>query len=286
MTRARRWRLAAPTWAPGAPKVWRPARKRRQNREETADSTGGSAVDEATNEASLIGNTLGDRYRLIEVIGEGGMGRVYRAEQLATGKAVALKLLHPEFVGVDQVVRRFEREAKVMTEVAHPGIVKVIELGEWNGRLFLAMELLAGKSLASSWCGKAAQEARGAADRQADARDHASRPRGAGVRARAGRGAPRSEAREHHDHPGRPPLAREHQAARLRDREAGGSFRAGVAEAHTARHGAGNAAYMAPEQAAGQEADVRSDVYSSGSSSTSCSRVTGRSKATRTSMSC
>ena len=55
------------------------------------------------------------------------MGRVYRAEQLATGKAVALKLLHPEFVGVEQVVRRFEREAKVMTEVAHPGIVKVID---------------------------------------------------------------------------------------------------------------------------------------------------------------
>ena len=82
---------------------------------------------------------------------------------------------------------------------------------------------------------------REAADREADARDHPSRPRGAGVRARAGRGAPRSEAREHHDHPGRPPLAREHQAPRLRDREARGSFRAGLAEAHAARHGAGNA---------------------------------------------
>src|SRR5436309_2488619 len=106
----------------------------------------GSAVH--VDEASLIGSTLVERYRLVEVIGEGGMGRVYRAEQLATGKPVALKLLHPEFMGVEQVAQRFEREAKVMTELAHPGIVNVIEFGEWNGRMFLAMELLAGRSLA------------------------------------------------------------------------------------------------------------------------------------------
>ena len=73
---------------------------------------------------------------------------MYRAEELAPGKAVAVKLLHTEFVGVDQVVQRFEREARVMTELAHPGIVNVIEFGEWNGRMFLAMELLAGRSLA------------------------------------------------------------------------------------------------------------------------------------------
>ena len=97
----------------------------------------GSVVDVhvPVDEASLIGSTLVERYRLVEVIGEGGMGRVYRAEQLATGKPVAVKLLHPEFVGVDQVAQRFEREAKVMTELAHPGIVNVIELGE----LFLAI---------------------------------------------------------------------------------------------------------------------------------------------------
>ena len=78
------------------------------------------------------------------------MCRFYCSEQLATGKPVALKLLHPEFVGVDQVAQRFEREAKVMTELAHPGIVNVIEFGEWNGRMFLAMELLAGRSLADA----------------------------------------------------------------------------------------------------------------------------------------
>jgi serine/threonine-protein kinase len=94
------------------------------------------------------GTILGERYRLIEVIGDGGMGRVYRAEQLATGKPVALKVLHPEFVGDDQVARRFEREAQLTTQLSHPNIVNVIELGEWHGQLFIAMELVAGKSLA------------------------------------------------------------------------------------------------------------------------------------------
>jgi serine/threonine-protein kinase len=99
------------------------------------------------NAASLVGSTLGDRYRLLEVIGEGGMGRVYRAERLATGQIVALKLLNPEFWGVDQVIQRFEREAKVTSHLTHPNIVQVVEFGAWNGHLFLATELLEGRSL-------------------------------------------------------------------------------------------------------------------------------------------
>ena len=85
---------------------------------------------------------------MLEVIGEGGMGRVYRAEELGPGKPVAVKVLHPEFAGVDQMVQRFEREATVMKELSHPNIARVIEFGEWNGRLFLAMDLLSGNSLA------------------------------------------------------------------------------------------------------------------------------------------
>ena len=100
------------------------------------------------NEESLVGSSISDRYRLIEVIGDGGMGSVYRATQLANGEPVAVKLVHQEFAGVDQVVQRFEREARVMSQLAHPNIVKVVEFGEWNGRLFLAMELVRGKSLA------------------------------------------------------------------------------------------------------------------------------------------
>jgi serine/threonine-protein kinase len=99
-------------------------------------------------EASLIGRDLDGRYRLLEVIGDGGMGRVFRAEQLATGRMVALKLLHSQFAGVPDVVRRFEREAEVTTRLSHPNIIRTIDFGHWDGRLYLAMELLAGQSLA------------------------------------------------------------------------------------------------------------------------------------------
>ena len=100
----------------------------------------------AVNDTSLIGSTLGD-YRLLELIGDGGMGQVFRAARLPTGATVALKLLHPELSGVDEVVRRFELEARLTTQLAHPNIVKVVEFGKCNGRLFLAMELLSGTSL-------------------------------------------------------------------------------------------------------------------------------------------
>ena len=106
-------------------------------------------------EASLIGSTFADRYRILGPIGEGGMGVVLRAEQLVTGQTVALKLLQPEFVGVEEVAQRFEREAKVTAQLSHPHIVKVVEFGQCNGRLFLAMELLEGTPLTSLIEGRA-----------------------------------------------------------------------------------------------------------------------------------
>jgi serine/threonine protein kinase len=220
-------------------------------------------VVEATQEASLIGSTLGERYRLVEVIGEGGMGRVYRAEQLATGKPVALKLLHPEFVGVDQIVQRFEREATVMTELAHPGIVNVIELGEWNGRLFLAMELLAGRSLAEVLLREGAKREGRLTIKRTLA---IMRPVLDALEYAHGRGVVHRDLKPENIMitPGGL-LSREtvklldFGIAKLGDR----SVRA---TQKLTQHGMvlGTPAYMAPEQAAGQEADVRSDVYSCG----------------------
>jgi serine/threonine protein kinase len=100
------------------------------------------------NQGSLVGKVLDGRYRLLDTIGDGGMGRVYRAEQVSTGRTVALKVLHSEFSGVAEAVQRFEREAALTTKLSHPHIVKTVDFGKWDGRLYLAMELLTGGSLA------------------------------------------------------------------------------------------------------------------------------------------
>jgi len=92
-------------------------------------------VGEAAEEPSLIGSVLASRFRLLEVIGEGGMGRVYRAEELGPGRQVAVKLLHSEAAGVDQMVQRFEREASVMKELSHPNIARVATTASASFRL-------------------------------------------------------------------------------------------------------------------------------------------------------
>jgi serine/threonine-protein kinase len=99
-------------------------------------------------EASLIGMRVGDRYRLLELIGEGGMGGVFRAEQLVSKRIVALKLLHPELAHLEYMTRRFEREAQVASRLSHPNIVDILDYGKSQGHLYIAMELLAGQSLA------------------------------------------------------------------------------------------------------------------------------------------
>ena len=97
----------------------------------------------------LVGVTIGGRYTLLEKIGEGGMGVVYRAQDAATPEPVAIKLLLPEFCRIGEVAQRFHREALAMRRLTHPNIVRVVDFGKLDsGALYLVMELLAGESLA------------------------------------------------------------------------------------------------------------------------------------------
>ncbi|WP_428264460.1 protein kinase domain-containing protein [Haliangium sp.] len=88
------------------------------------------------------------RYRILEVIGRGGMGSVYKAEHIAIHRVVALKLLHPSLAQVPEVSRRFEREAFAIGRIEHPNCVNVTDFGRLpDGSLYLAMEYLEGHPL-------------------------------------------------------------------------------------------------------------------------------------------
>lgn len=111
-----------------------------------------SAIDIATDPA--IATMLGE-YRLLEIIGIGGMSRVYRAEHTRLRRAVAVKVLNDERVDHVEAVQRFEREQQAVGRLSHPNIVVASDAGQAGGKLFLVMELLDGLDLSilSKRCG-------------------------------------------------------------------------------------------------------------------------------------
>ncbi|MFO0683766.1 MAG: serine/threonine-protein kinase [Sandaracinus sp.] len=95
-----------------------------------------------------LGDVVGG-YRIESMLGRGGMGVVYRATQLALGRAVALKVLLPEHAVRQGAAARFEREARVSGALRHPNAIEVYDFGAADGYLYLAMELLVGNTLRS-----------------------------------------------------------------------------------------------------------------------------------------
>jgi serine/threonine protein kinase len=98
----------------------------------------------------LVGQTLGGKYLVRGVLGEGGMGTVFEAQHLPSGTLVAVKVLHPNQARKADAVRRFHQEARSASTIGHPSICDVYELGTLDdGRPYLAMERLVGGTLAS-----------------------------------------------------------------------------------------------------------------------------------------
>ena len=92
---------------------------------------------------------VGGSYLLQEVVGVGGMGRVYKAEQSTLGRTIAVKVIHPHLLGDEQTVARFYQEARASSRLNHPNSVSIIDFGRTDdGILYLAMEFLSGKDLA------------------------------------------------------------------------------------------------------------------------------------------
>jgi serine/threonine protein kinase len=99
----------------------------------------------------MIGREVAGRYRILAKIGEGGMGAVFRAEQISLKRTVALKLLKPDLVATPVLLRRFNAEAEAVAKLNHPNTVGIYDFGQdTDGALFIAMEYIEGRSLRSA----------------------------------------------------------------------------------------------------------------------------------------
>ena len=204
---------------------------------------------------TALGREIGP-YRVLSLLGAGGMGEVYLAEDARLSRRVALKLLPSEFTHDAERIRRFEREARAASALNHPNIVTIYEIGQSDGAYFIATELVEGQTLRDSMPRLRAQT-KEALNVIAQVADALSAAHAAGI--------------VHRDVKPENIMLRQDGYVKVLDF---GLAKLTELPTHDASHketertdtGAvmGTVAYMSPEQALGQEVDHRTDIFSLG----------------------
>ena len=110
----------------------------------------GSALQLKVTDDPLLGRTIADRYFIKELLGVGGMGRVYVAEHVALGRKSAVKVINPSLATSAEAISRFNREAANASRINHPNVAQIYDFGESDGVLYLAMEFIEGEALATT----------------------------------------------------------------------------------------------------------------------------------------
>ena len=95
------------------------------------------------------GSVLGGRYEILELLGEGGMGAVYKAKDTAVDRLIALKLIRPDLAGNPAILQRFKQELVLARQVTHRNVIRIYDLGEADGLKFITMEYVEGQDLRS-----------------------------------------------------------------------------------------------------------------------------------------
>jgi eukaryotic-like serine/threonine-protein kinase len=106
-----------------------------------------AASSSVTEAEDLIGRLIDGRYKVLEAMASGSMGAVFKAERVPVGKLVAVKFLHAAFAGESEFLTRFERETRVMSKLAHPNCVSVVDFGVFDGAPYLVMDYVPGITL-------------------------------------------------------------------------------------------------------------------------------------------
>src|SRR5579863_5154041 len=194
----------------------------------------------------LPGRLLASRYRIVALLGKGGMGEVYRAEDLTLGQTVALKFLPDEAARDEALLERFRNEVRIARRISHPNVCRVYDVGDIDGHTFFTMEYIDGEDLASLL----RRIGRLPGDKALDI----ARQLCAGLAAAHSKGVLHRDLKPANimlDGRGQV-VVTDFGLAGLADDIRGNEIRSGTP------------AYMAPEQLAGKEVSVRSDIYSLG----------------------